>query len=466
MHSPLCEAVVLCQSRRLRATVAAGPLPAVLLAAALVLAPFACVRLGHALAVELAGAISAEGVAAAMVLGPGLAAAVAGAVWTAALPERASLGQQIAAAPFEAAAAVVAVTIVPACALAVAVVPSLGAAAISLGAGLPGGGGSGLALAAATLAALPVGACAAEGWIAATRGRPAPAALAGCATAAWVAVGATLGSPALGPLASAGLALRGAMPVWVSLSLVSATGIALALTWLLLAATRPPARVSRVKPTGSVVRGRSGAITAAVSVILARRSDVRLGAAGAVAFGVAGVAVATVASAPAPAGFLLGTTTALLGSALCGLATGGALLEGRWLWSCTPRGASAVARQAVLVAFAGTSAPVFLVGVAAAVATGVTPDSAGAVAGLVVAAAALAVVAGSLVPWLPGAGAQLTTFAAFAAIAVAVCFGVGLAAPRLVSAGAPDPLVLGLVCASCLAAAAVVLRGRLERPDR
>jgi hypothetical protein len=457
---------VRCQARRLRATVAAAPLPVAMLAAALVVAPLAFVRLGHALAGELATAISSEGVATAMVLGPALAGAVAGAAWAAALPERAALGSQIAASPLDGAVAVVAVTVVPASALAVVVVPSLGAASLALGAPLPGGSGSGLALAAATLAALPAGACAAEGWVAAARGRPARAVLVGCAATAWLAVGAALGAAPLGPLAAAGSALRGAMPGWAALCASSATGLTLSLTWLLLAATRPPARVARARRARRLVRGRSGAVTTAVGVILARRTDVRFGAVGAVAFGVAGVAVARISSAAGPAAFLLGTTTALLGSALCALATGGALLEGRWLWARAPRGAGTVARSAVLVALAGTSAPVILVGVAAAISAGVTQASAGAVAGLVVAGAALAVVAGSLVPWLPGAGAQLTTFAAFAAIAVGASLGVGLAAPRLVSAGVPDPLVLGVVCASCLAAAAVALRGRLERPGR
>jgi len=466
VRSPLCEAVVRCQARRLRATVAVAPVPAAMLAAALVLAPLAFVRLGHALAGELADAISTEGVADGMVLGPALAAAVAGAAWAAALPERPSLGHQISVAPFDGVVAVVAVTVAPVCALALVVLPSLGAASLALGGALPGGSGSGLALTGASLAALPAGACAAEGWIASARGGPARTVLVGCAAAAWLAVGATLGAAPLGPLASTGPALRGAVPAWAALSASSATGLALALTWLVLAARRPPARASRVQPTRRLVRGRSGAVTTAVGVILARRSDVRFGAVGAVAFGVAGLAVARIASAPAPAAFLLGTTTALLGSALCALATGGALLAGRWLWARAPRGAATVARPAVLVALVGTSAPVILVGVAAAAAAGATRASAGAVAGVVVAGAALGVVAGSLVPWVPGAGAQLTTLAAFAAIAVGVSLGVGLAAPRLVSAGAPDPLVLAFVCASCLAAAAVVLRDRLERSDR
>jgi hypothetical protein len=466
VRSPLCEAVVRCQARRLSVMVAAAPLPAAMLIAALVLAPLAFVRLGHALAGELVDAISTEGVAGAMVLGPALAAAVAGAAWAAALPERPAFGRQIAAAPFDDVVAVVAVTLVPLLALALVAAPSLGAASVALGNALPGGSCSGLALTAAALAALPAGACAAEGWIAATRGRPARAVLVGCAAAAWLAVGAALGAAPLGPLAAAGSALRGAVPAWAALSICSATGFLLAFTWLVLAATRPPSPASRLRRTRRLVPGRRGGITTAVGVILTRRSDVRLGAAGAVAFGIAGVAVAALASAPEPAGFLLGTTTALLGSALCALATGGALLDGRWLWARAPRGDAGVARSAVLVALVGTSAPVILVGAAAAVAAGSTPSSAGAVVGLVVTGAALAVVAGALIPWQRGTGSQLTTFAAFAAIAVAVSLGVGLAAPRLVSAGAPDPVVLALVCASCQVAAAVALRSRLKRPPR
>jgi hypothetical protein len=463
VRSPLSDAVVRCQARRLRRTAATGPLPASLLAIAVAVAPIVFVHLGRALAGELAGAAASADVAAAVVLGPVLAAAVAGAAFASSLPERESYGGQIATAPFDATAGVVAVIVVPVVALAVVVVPSLVAASLGLGAGLPGGLTAGLALAGAVLAALPAGACVAEGALALARRRRRRALAVAAGALGWLAAGAALGSAPLGPLAACGTALRGALPAPLALAVSGAVGTGLALAWVALAAGRPPRAGRHARRGRALVRGRSTALPVALASLLARRSDVKAGAALAVAFGAAGAAVAVLAAAPAPAAFLLGTTTALLGSVLCALAIGGALVAGRWLWAATPRGCDAVARSAVLVSLVGSAAPVALVGLGAGLASGAPRGSVGAVAGVVVAGASLAVVAGALVPWQEGAADQLTTFAAFAALALAVSLGVGLSAPRLVSVGVPDAVVLALVCASCVAAAAVATRGRLER---
>ena len=72
---------------------------------------------------------------------------------------------------------------------------------------------------------------------------------------------------------------------------------------------------------------------------------------------------------------------------------------------------------------------------------------------------ALALLAGSLVPLRgTGAGDQLTTFAAFAALAVAMSLVTGLTAPRLVALGVPDPLVVGLVTTLALGGGLAGLR--------
>jgi hypothetical protein len=463
VRSQLSEAVVRCQARRLRRMAAAAPLPTALLATVVVVAPLAFAHVGRALAGELAGAASTADVAAAMVLGPVLAAAVAGAAFASSLPERSSFGGQVAAAPLDAVTAVVAVTLVPLAVLAVVVTPSLVAVSVGLGGGLPGGRSSGLAVAGAVLVALPAGACVAEGTIAFARRRNRRALVVAAGALGWLAAGAALGSAPLGPLAVCASALRGTVPTPVALAVACSACVTLALAWVALASGRPPRTIRGAKRATTLVRCRSGALPIALGSLLLRRGDVRTGSALALAFGTAGAALAALAAAPPPAAFLLGTTTALLGSVLCALAVGGALVAGRWLWAATPRGCGAVARAAVLVSLAGVAAPVALVGVAAGVVSGAPRGSIGAVAGVVVAGASLAVAAGALVPWEAGAADQLTTFAAFAALAVAVSLGVGVSAPRLVAAGAPDPAVLLLVCTSCLAAAAVGMRLRLER---
>ncbi len=86
----------------------------------------------------------------------------------------------------------------------------------------------------------------------------------------------------------------------------------------------------------------------------------------------------------------------------------------------------------------------------------------GIVAALVVAGSCVALLAGALLPWRgAGAGDQMTTIAAFAAIAIAASLVVGLVAPRLVSLGVPDPVVVVAICVVFLAAALAALDRRL-----
>ena len=85
---PLSSAVARCHVRRLLGAAARGPLPALVVAAVVLVAPFACARLGSALGSELVGSLDARSVAAAIVAGPALAAAVAGMALAVSLPGR------------------------------------------------------------------------------------------------------------------------------------------------------------------------------------------------------------------------------------------------------------------------------------------------------------------------------------------------------------------------------------------
>ena len=117
---------------------------------------------------------------------------------------------------------------------------------------------------------------------------------------------------------------------------------------------------------------------------------------------------------------------------------------------------------ACLVALAGSAFPVTVVGAGAMVASGAPRSAVGVVAAVVIVGSAVALLAGALVPWSgEGVGDQLTTFAALAAIAIATSLAVGLAAPRLVSLGLPDAVVVVLVCGASMGAALHALSRRL-----
>jgi hypothetical protein len=159
---------------------------------------------------------------------------------------------------------------------------------------------------------------------------------------------------------------------------------------------------------------------------------------------------------------MLGTTTALLGSVVASLLAFGVLLEGRWLWVGSPRGTSVIAVAAWLVALVITVSPVAAVGLGALFAAPVSWTAVGTVVVVVTVAADAAVVAGVLVPWGDGAGDQLTTFAAFGAVAIATSLAVG------VSSGSAHP-TLSWLSPSAVRPAAVRCRrsgvGSRE-PDR
>jgi len=462
MRSALYSAVARCHARRLGKTVATAPLPAAIVAILVVLAPLGLVRVGRAVGGELAGAVGTGDVADALVLGPVLAAAVAGAALAVSLPGRPALGQQVAAGPCSGIATIGAGLLVPGLIGALVVLPSLVAVCVALASELPGGPIAGVALAVAGFSAVPAGAVLAEGVLAAGRGRRRRSLVIAGGALAWALTGLASGAAALGPLAPVGAALRGSQSAWFALAAACGAAAALALAWFPLAATRPEKRSRTARPARALVRGERFRVPVAVAVLLTRRDDVRLATVGALGFGAAGIVIAGAAAAPAPTPFLLATTTALLGSILCSLAVCGVLLPGRWLWLGGPGDGRVISLAGCLVGLTGSAFPVAILGVGAMVASGASWSAVGAVAAFVIVGSAAALLAGAAVPWRADeVGDQLTTFAAFGAVAIAMSLTVALVAPRLVSLGLPDPVVIVFVCGVSMGAALDALGRRL-----
>jgi len=467
MPSPLFDAVARCHARRLRGLAAAAPLPAAAVAILVLAAPIALIRIGRVVGGELAGAMGAEGVQEAVVLGPVLAGAMAGAALALSLPGAAALGQQIGAGPCDRRAAFMAGLVVPVAVGTLAVLPSLFAACLALASALPGGPVAGAALAVAAIAALPAGAVVAEGWLAVIRGMRRCALTIFGGAVAWAAIGAAAGSVYLGPLVPVAAALGGSASPWLALVLALVLALTLGFLWVAAAAARAEPRARAARPPRRLVPRGHLPIPAAVAALVTRRSDVRRAGVGAVGFGIAGTAIGSLGSSPAPGGFLLATTTALLGAMVCSLAVGGALADGGWLWRAAPADRWLIVASGVGVGVAGSALPVVFVGMGAAAFAGTDWPAVGVVAALVIAGSAAALVAGAAVPWRgKGVGDQMATFAALAAIAVAGSLLVGLIAPRLVSLGLPDAVVAGVICTAFVGAAGFALGRRMGIPAR
>jgi len=198
-----------------------------------------------------------------------------------------------------------------------------------------------------------------------------------------------------------------------------------------------------------------------------RRADIRWASVAALGFGLTGVVVAAVAGSTSPGPFLLATTTTLLGSLVAALALFGILASGAWIWLGAPSSLRSLAARAWLVGLTAAATPVVVVGIAAAIASGVDAPAAGVVSILVLLGAALATLAGSLVPWRDdGIGDQLSTVAAFMALALAISFAIGLVAPRLAALGLPDPAIAVLLCGVFSVLAVATLIRRLEAGGR
>ncbi len=461
MRFALCRAIARCQARRLRAAGAAAPLPAALSVALVALAPLALARVGGTLGSELAGAVASSSVAAALVLGPCLAAAASGAVLAMSLPTRAGLGQQIAACPCGDRSAVAAGLILPAVLAVLIVLPSLLSLSMTLAGAFRGGRPAGVALVGAILASVPLGAVVAEGMQIAVRGRREQLIGLAIGFAVWVAAGNAMGATPLGLLAPTSLALRGSLSAWIPIGVAGALATSLGVVWVLLAAGRPEQRHRAPRRRRLPEVGRFP-VSGAVSSLVVRRSDVRRTTVAALGFGTTGALVAVASGAAPPGPFLLATTTTLLGSLVAALVGWGVLATGTWIWRGSPRGRRTTPATVWQVGLVAAAAPVGLVGAIAAAGSGVDPHTVGVVTVLVVVAAAVATIAGSLVPWEgDGIGGQLNSFAAFMAVAIAASFAVGLVAPRLAGLGLPDA-TLGVALGALSSGIAITsLRWRL-----
>ena len=447
MLSSLSDAVWRCQARRLRTLVATAPVPAGLVAALVLAAPLALVRVGGSLGDELAAAAASAAVTNAVVVGLVLASAIAGAAGAASLPGRAALGPQFAAGPSGEADTVVAGLLFPVALGAIVTLPSLVALTVAVGSRLPGGPSSGVALATAAIAALPAGAILAEAGLAAARGRRRCPAAVALGAGIWCLLGLIGGSVALGPLSLVGSALRGEDSAPLAVAIAGSCAGTFLLAWIALAAKRPPQRPRTPKSGRRVVHLRCGPVVAAVAALVGRRDDVRRATVAALVFGAAGTAVAVAARAPAPAPFLLGSTTTLLGSILWPLVAPGVLLDGRWLWGTEPGSRLRVSVAACVSALVGSATPVLVVGLIATRASGASVATVATVGAFVAIGGAAALLAGLLVPWRSrGLGDQIASFAALAATAIAVSLALGFVAPRIVALGVPDLVLAVLVC--------------------
>lgn len=460
MRFVLCRAVARCQGRRLLGAVRSAPLPAAIVLVLVAAGPVVLARLGAKLGDELAPALASPGVATALVLGPCLSAAAAGAVIAPSL-SRAGLGEQIATSPVRNRAALVAPLVLPALLATAVVLPSLVALTTSLAHSLPGGRPAGLGLVVSMLAAVSFGAVASEGAQVAVRGRRRRLIAFAIGACAWVAIGGATGDVVLGPLSPAGLALEGTVSPWLALASASLVMLGLGAAWIVIASHRPEPRQRSVRRRAGGTVWRSP-LAAGVSGVVTRRRDVRLASGAALGFGLTGVALAVVAGSPPPGPFLLATSTTLLGSLVAALALLGILAAGSWLWLTGPSGLTSLAVTAWLVSVGAAMVPVGAVGIVAAIVSGAGPASAGVIAVLVVLGAAVAVMAGSLVPWHgDGIGAQVGTVAAFVAISLATSLAIGLVAPRLTALGLPDFGVALVLCVALSVLATATLARRL-----
>lgn len=466
MRFVLSRSVARCQARRLRVVAAAAPLPAAIVVITVALAPVALSRVGEALGNELGSAFTSSEVTTALVVGPCLAAAAAGAVLAVSLPMRAGLGQQIAAGPCGDRSAIGAGLLLPSVLAALIVLPSLLSLSLALAGAFPGGYPAGLALSAAILAAVPAGAVVAEGVQIVVRGRRVRLLGMGIGLVAWIATGFAIGATPLGLLAPVSFALLGTVSAWIALGAAGATAIGLGIAWILLAASRPEQRSCATRRRHFDIAWRFPVPTAASSLIV-RRSDVRQANIAALGFGATGALVAVSSGAEPPGPFLLATTTTLLGSLVASLAGWGALATGAWMWLGAPRGRRAIAAIVWQSGLVAAAVPVCFIAVIVAFGSGLDWRTVGVVAVLVVVGTAIATITGSLVPWQgDGIGDQLSSFAAFVAVAIATSCIVGLIVPRLTGLGLPDPAIAILLCVllSCVAIASLLRR--LELGER
>ncbi len=216
--------------------------------------------------------------------------------------------------------------------------------------------------------------------------------------------------------------------------------------WIELAAQRrePRSRAARLRHLDVVWRR---PLLAAAMALVWRRADVRRAAAASLFFGLTGAGAAFASGAAPPGPFLLSTSTTLLCSLVAALVGWGGLVPGLWLWRGAPGRRRTIAMTTWLAGLVGVAAPVAIVGAISDAWSGVDAQTVGVVAVLAVSGSAVATLAGSLVPWRrDGLGDQFGSLSAFAALAVGTSLAVGVVAPRLDSAGVPDPATAVVLC--------------------
>ena len=305
----------------------------------------------QSLGAEVAESIATPGVSEGLVLGPLLAAAVAGATLAVAAPARSTLGNQIAAGPAGAVVAVIALVLVPVIAGSVIVVPSLVAVCVGLAGALSVGMAPGSR--SRRRHSLPF--------------RPAPSSpkarsepVGGSTAARWLFwLGRWAGLPwgSLSELPRSGRlrSCRQRFAVQAPPGSLSPCRVPSGRARCRLGRTcRHPGRAAVAKASGRPPGSTPPAAADCGSRAARAEGDLRLATLGATVFGLAGAALAAATDAPPPAPFLLGTTTALLGSLLCPLVVGGALDDGRWLWRSAPVRNGAIARSFALSSTVGS----------------------------------------------------------------------------------------------------------------
>ena len=284
----------------------------------------------------------------------------------------------------------------------------------------------------------------------------------GIAVPAWIALGVSLGAAPLGPLALVATALEPHRLTLARLRGVGWRGVGLATAWVALAASRAEPR-SRRRAAGHASRGacrrRSPRARAARA-----ETDLRLATRALPPSGSPAPCWPPITDARSPAPFLLGTTTALLGSVLCPLVVGGVLGDGPLALA-----KRAGAEQRDRAGRSRSRAPARRRSRSRSWACGAESPRAAARESPASSPRSSSSARGSrcsrcaLLPWRgSGAGDQLTTIAAFAAIAIAASLRRRRWSPRgSWRSACPTPVIVVAIGVALLTAAIAALDHRL-----
>ncbi len=452
--SLLASAAVLCLVRRGRDAVARSPLVAALALVLVAVLPVMSYRASSAGAAVLGPALADASIARSLVLGFLTPSLCAGVAFGASLRPCAAFGPQVAAAPISRAFLSAIAVGLPVMVVAVPVAPTVSAVLLPFISSAPGGWSALLPVVASLGCAFVAGGAIS----AAVVHRGTHAALQAVAALCCSAVAVELATRTLGGRAGGASAAVAS----VSLATVALAG------WLSVAGEDVPVRGAHGGRPSRLARGvlddRPAIATAwAIALGLARRRDIRIALAGSVAAALAGVGVARVGHADAATGILLGSGGAALVLASAGLAVGGAVADGSWLWCRAP-----VSRRTLASALLGGGGAVaiptaFLAVLLAWVAR---PSALGTVAaGLatLVAGWACAVTAGAIVPWRrEGVFDQSASFAAFTVTAGLATVAVSRAATAASHANLPPAIAGAAVLTLVLLMSALALAHTLR----